>query len=157
MRLAPRSWQVAVWTALPPAPYVGLDQKSGGLVGAGNDLLVTIRSDPMAMEDYMAPASRQVEAVRDRFFRLAHDWKQTTAYCSSVTKMSMHPAYQQIIGMGEKAVPLILGELAREPDHWFWALHAITGTNPAANEDAGNVDRMAKSWLDWGRVRGYFS
>jgi hypothetical protein len=33
--------------------------------------------------------------------------------------MAMLPPYQQIIGMGPPAVPLILEELRREPDQWF--------------------------------------
>jgi hypothetical protein len=40
--------------------------------------------------------------------------------------MVTHPAYQQIIGLGKEALPLLFGELRRAPDHWFWALRAIT-------------------------------
>lgn len=39
----------------------------------------------------------------------------------------MHPAYQQIIGMGPAVVPLLLNDLVRTRSHWFWALRAITG------------------------------
>ena len=45
--------------------------------------------------------------------------------------------------MGEPVVPLILDELRREPDHWFWALEAITEENPVRPEDVGIVRRMA--------------
>lgn len=49
----------------------------------------------------------------------------------------MHPAYQQIIGMGEKALPLILRDLRDRPTgHWFWALNAITGEEPTLGESA---------------------
>ena len=64
--------------------------------------------------------------------------------------MAMHPAYQQIIGMGTPALPLIFQELQREPDHWFWALGAITGENPVPEEDAGDLDAMTDAWLSWG-------
>ena len=44
---------------------------------------------------------------------------------SEPTKKLKHPAYQQIISMGEAALPLILRELERNKDHWFLALMAI--------------------------------
>jgi hypothetical protein len=69
--------------------------------------------------------------------------------------MAMHPAYQQIIGMGTPAVPLILAELKRGVDHWFWALRAITRENPVPPESLGDMDAMAAAWLAWGRMKGY--
>ena len=69
--------------------------------------------------------------------------------------MVEHPAYQSIIRMGPAVVPLILRELQREPDYWFWALTAITGENPVPPEDAGDLDRMTDAWLAQGRARGY--
>jgi hypothetical protein len=67
----------------------------------------------------------------------------------------MHPAYQQIIGLGPKAVPLIVRSLRNEPDHWFWALKAITGEDPVAVDDRGDLRRMTESWLAWAAARGY--
>jgi hypothetical protein len=67
-------------------------------------------------------------------------------------------AYQNIIGMGEDAVPLIIGELKSEgddPDQWFWALMAITGANPVSPEDQGDFVAMAKAWLGWAKDQGY--
>ena len=71
-------------------------------------------------------APQQAELERT-FFELANRWRDETALLSSVTRTAMHPAYQRIIGMGPAAVPLILRELEQRPDHWFWALTAITG------------------------------
>ncbi|HEX5726343.1 MAG TPA: hypothetical protein VFX98_12800 [Longimicrobiaceae bacterium] len=92
--------------------------------------------------------------LRERFARLAAQWREETDHLSSVTPMVLHPAYQRIIGMGPAAVPLILEDLARTSDHWFWALQAITGENPVAPADSGQVPRMAAAWLAWGRERG---
>lgn len=44
--------------------------------------------------------------------------------------MAMLPSCQRIIGMGPVVVPLILEELRREPDHWFWALEMLTEDDP---------------------------
>ena len=59
-----------------------------------------------------------------RFRTLVQQWRQDTAHLSNIGKKALHPAYQEIIGMGERAVPLLLAELKRVPDDWFWALHA---------------------------------
>jgi len=58
--------------------------------------------------------------------------------------------------MGDVAIPLILAELRSEgdePDHWFWALHAITDTDPVKEEDRGNIVKMGAAWLKWGEGR----
>src|SRR5881227_755850 len=90
------------------------------------------------------------EETATRFQELAERWKKETAHHSNIAKRAMHPAYQEIIGMGERAVPLLLAELRREPDDWFWALHAITGANPVPAASRGNVRAMAEAWLRWG-------
>jgi hypothetical protein len=41
------------------------------------------------------------ENTRDRFQRLARDWKEQSKYLSNTAQMSMLRPYQQIIGMGE--------------------------------------------------------
>ncbi len=68
--------------------------------------------------------------------------------------MAMLKPYQRIIGIGWPAVPLILEELRRDPDQWFWALEAITEENPVPKEAAGNVPIMAQAWVDWGMKQG---
>ena len=64
--------------------------------------------------------------IRERFDELKDDWKSKTRHLSNTAQISLVFSYQQIIGMGPAVVPLILAELEREPDHWFWALEAIT-------------------------------
>src|SRR3989442_626265 len=66
------------------------------------------------------------EAVEKRFLELASKWRETHPFSSSDTDMVLDPSYQEIIGMGYPALPLILRELQKEPDNWFWALRAIT-------------------------------
>ena len=92
--------------------------------------------------------------VRERFEQMKNDWKEQSRYLSNTAQMAMLWPYQRIIGMGTTAVPLILAELQREADHWFWALEAITGENPVPAETAGDVHAAADAWLHWGRQRG---
>ena len=95
------------------------------------------------------------QALGHCFAHLAKKWKRETWFHSSVTDKCMHPAYLQIIGMGKDAVPLILSELKQHGGHWFWALRAITGANPVADEYRGQMDKMTEAWLKWGRGNGY--
>lgn len=93
------------------------------------------------------------EDEESKFRRLADQWIIETEHTSSVKKACMHPAYQRIIGMGSAVVPYLLRELERNPDHWFWALNAITEADPAIAEDS--FDGAIKAWLRWGKEKGY--
>ena len=83
------------------------------------------------------------------FEALASKWRQETRHISSTTKLIMHPSYQSIIGMGPKVVPLLIRRLQQRPEHWFWALSAITRQNPVKPEDAGSISKMTEAWLEW--------
>ena len=100
---------------------------------------------------------RQTVAVETRFQALAANWKRDTRMTSSTTEMAMHPAYQQIIGMGERALPLIFHALQEAPDHWFWALKAITGEDPVPESDRGRIPAMRQAWLNWGKHNGFLA
>lgn len=90
-----------------------------------------------------------------RFIELADKWRSSQGVTSNLTQIAMNPAYQQIIGMGEIAVPFIFRELEKEPDHWFWALKSITGADPVSDENRGNLRQMTVQWLEWGQKQGY--
>lgn len=97
-------------------------------------------------------AEPETKAVFDT---LAATWKTEAAACSTVIEMVTRPSYQRIIGMGKIAIPYILSALSREPDHWFWALKAISGEDPVALADRGDLRKMTKAWLIWGARSGY--
>jgi hypothetical protein len=92
-----------------------------------------------------------------KFTALAAQWRQETRHLSLMSDIVMNTAYQKIIGMGTPVVGLILQDLKRQPDHWFWALRSITGENPVEPNDRGQVGQMADVWLEWGRQNGYQS
>jgi hypothetical protein len=97
------------------------------------------------------------QAPEQQFRSLAEQWRRETGMLSSILKKAMHPAYQRIIGMGAGAIVPILLDLQKRPDHWFWALNAITGENPVPQESMGNLQQMAEVWLQWGKTKGYIS
>lgn len=96
--------------------------------------------------------SRQFEA---RFRQSANRWRTETKTVSSTTDRALNPAYQDIIGMGERVLPLLFREMQDRGGHWFWALRHITHENPVPPEDAGQIQRMTEAWLRWGRERRY--
>jgi len=93
--------------------------------------------------------------IEKLFSDLVETWRNDTAFLSSITDMVLHESYQRIIGLGQRAIPLILKELQHEPDQWFWALRAITGENPVKEEDAGNIKAMAEAWIHLGKSKGW--
>lgn len=96
----------------------------------------------------------RTDAVERRFQALAARWREECGHLSSIREMIIHPAYQQIIGMGPAVLPHLLAELARRPGHWFWALTVITGEDPVRQEHRGIVRAMAGDWLEWAETRG---
>lgn len=93
--------------------------------------------------------------VKAEFERLTKQWKSERVAGSFVSAMAVHPSYQAIIGLGPRALPLILAELERETDHWFWALKAISREDPVPPESRGKIREMKDAWLRWGREKGY--
>jgi len=91
--------------------------------------------------------------AQSTFQALASRWKRETMHMSSLTRASMHPAYQCIIGMGQTAIPFIMGELQEHGGHWLWALHSITREDPAP--EGSDFDSAVQAWLSWGRSQGY--
>ncbi len=94
------------------------------------------------------------ETLEQRFRRLDALWRKETAYQSSSTKIKSHPAFREVVAMGEVVVPLLLRDLQSNASLWVWALPEITGEDPAPPEDRGNIARMTEAWLRWGKDKG---
>ncbi len=92
---------------------------------------------------------------RELFKELADRWENETVLLSNSDQAAEHPAHQEIISMGEAAVPLILERMQSQSGHWFHALREITNANPVLPDDRGNVGAMQVAWLDWGERNGY--
>ena len=121
----------------------------------GDESGVLMKSLGVFIDHFMTPISRQWADPATKFFRLKQEWEEATAALSSITEIAMHPAYQQIVGMGPIAIPFIMCELENRPAHWFWALKSITGEDPVPPEKRGRIGEMAKAWLSWGRKHDY--
>jgi len=134
--------------AMMPVP-LALDYAPSS--GASSECDVLLDEWRKAKEHYRYPVTRRPLSDAQKFYSLAEAWRQDIRFTSSLTQMILYPTYQRIIGMGFAAVPFLLRELERKPDHWFWALHAITGADPVQPEDRGKLRKMAEVWLKWGK------
>jgi hypothetical protein len=103
------------------------------------------------------PGTPPREPVGERFRRLEATWKAEVGHLSSYTALVKHPAFREIISLGEAVVPLMLMDLAERPRLWVWALPEITGTDPVPAEDAGRIAKMSAAWRRWGHEPGYRS
>lgn len=105
------------------------------------------------LEQGSATASSTSSETEQRFAEFAERWRRETAVLSNVHRIVLHPAYQRIIGLGPDAIPFILKEISQRPGHWFWALHAITGEDPA--KSGATFKEAVEAWLNWGSSKGY--
>ncbi|HKI32025.1 MAG TPA: N-6 DNA methylase [Gemmataceae bacterium] len=106
------------------------------------------------LREVIDPPGRN-DPEREATFRLlVEEWRRETGMHSSITKKVQHPAYQKIIRMGGKVVPLILRELRDRPGYWFEALKAITGQTPVQAADRADPKRAREAWLKWGKEKG---
>ena len=138
------------WLSMdPPEPYIQDDWVKW--CETRNKILL----DYNKMEDLLnrvAPTSSISEIGLEEWFNQAKKlWKASTSYSSFVTKKSDNPAYDAIIAQGMFVVPIILKSfLINGSDHFFVALHEITGASPIPQEYLGNMKKMAYYWILWG-------
>jgi hypothetical protein len=101
------------------------------------------------------PTPSVTETMVQRFDRLADRWLDETAYLSSTDDTVAHPAFKEIVSMGEAVIPLILRRMEKGEGHWFLALSRITGEKPYPPSAAGKIEQIDQAWFAWAKARGY--
>ena len=102
------------------------------------------------------PATPAAEGIEQHVVRLLARWRQETAYLSSSTRITEHPAYQELIALGPAALPFLFRDLEQTGDgHLSKALVAITGPHPVHADERGQVRKIAESWLRRARENGH--
>jgi hypothetical protein len=92
--------------------------------------------------------------LEELFAKLAEQWHDETGMYSISRQKVAHPAYLRIIGLGPRAIPLIIEDMRTNGGWWFDALEALTGQNPASNVDRGKPLEMQAAWLAWAATQG---
>jgi hypothetical protein len=93
------------------------------------------------------------DLTKAEFDRLVERWRHETGFHSSLSKKFSHPSYLTIMAAGKSVLPMILKELERAPDHWFYALRYIARQDIAVGVKTAKEARAA--WLEWGRKNHY--
>ena len=102
------------------------------------------------------PATPTAESIEQGVVRLLARWREETPYLSNSTKMTGHPAYQELIALGPVALPFLFRDLERTGDgHLSKALTAITGAQPVPADERGQMRKIAETWLRWAKDNGY--
>ncbi len=127
----------------------GIDRNEPPAINGGNDAWQVAGAAEKMVAFLRETVTWQVETPEQKFVRYAERWRAETGFMSSARDMATHESYQRIIGMGLDALPFILSELRERPDHWFWALNAITGIDPVPACDRGKIERMRDAWINW--------
>src|ERR1019366_3554460 len=109
----------------------------------------------MANDITTEPATESVEDLAKRYAKLTAECDHDTRYSSKLKTKVEHPAFREIVAMGEKAVPLILAGLEKKPSHWTLALDEITVANPLPEGSAGDLEKLVAAWIAWCRQQGY--
>jgi hypothetical protein len=118
--------------------------------------LPATREQVSVIQRHLAETISSKTPTLDKLFnQLVAEWHKDIQYSSSLDDIFLHPSYQRIIGLGARAVPLILARLQRETDHWDWALRAITGQDlHFTDEQQGDLEAMRQAWLHWAMTSG---
>lgn len=97
-------------------------------------------------QGYYVPRQRDfVDAFYDAYSAL----RAETEHSSLMQDTLASPHFQRIVDLGEKAIPLIIHELYKEPSMIFLALHEITGENPIPQSARGKPREIVEAWLLW--------
>lgn len=107
---------------------------------------------PSPMSTHTAPAPTTED--EQRFHQLAEEWISETAAFSDPVRIFLHKSLFKIIGMGEKALPLVLKEVEKNSAQWFVVLDAISPIRPVKAQDEKNLERVRQAWIEWGRSEG---
>ncbi len=122
--------------------------------GMGEESIIIAERCMALAHHYASPFSRFWASPIVKYETYRQQWEEETKFTSSTVEIVMNSSYQKIIGLGQKALPLILADLQKKPAHWFWALKSISGEDPVRPEQRGRVKKMTEAWIQWGKEKG---
>ncbi|HEV7442123.1 MAG TPA: hypothetical protein VGO18_05975 [Steroidobacteraceae bacterium] len=89
-------------------------------------------------------------AARIRFEALSAEWFTETRFQPSDSRICMHPAFLDIVSMGEPAVPFIVESLRKRPSFLTEALRRIVGSLPETSIGANEkIQEAVSAWIHW--------
>lgn len=100
--------------------------------------------------------------LKRKFEELKAQWKQETMHLSRMDKVIEHPAHQEIIQMGKKALPLIFQDIIQNNNcDWMATLYLIVKEIDELphfpEEIRGKYVECHRIWLEYAVKRGYIT
>ena len=114
-----------------------------------------IEQHKVVWKDFKKGNSILLEKLQKIFYKHKKQWNRETMHLSSAQQIVENKHYQAIIKMGMPVVSIILKDMQKEPDWWFWALTEITGEELVGEDIRGDFNKMVGVWLRWGEEKGY--
>lgn len=96
------------------------------------------------------------EDVIDRalFEELADRWEDETGHFSSPLRKTKHPCFADMLQIGDNIIPWVMKRLKARTVFWYLILERI-GSDPPRIDAAGDMNKLRRLWLEWGRKNGY--
>ena len=57
--------------------------------------------------------------------------------------------FNDIVSLGNEAIPLIIQKIKDKPSHLFNALHLLTGEKPIEPGHEGRINEICQDWIKW--------
>ncbi len=95
-----------------------------------------------------------MNGLKSSFEKYRNQWVSETIFLSDPSRMFRNDAYRSVIYLGADVMPILISDMQETGNHWFYALEEISGENPIAEANRGNVHLMINDWLDWGIAKG---
>ena len=92
--------------------------------------------------------------IRNRFRHLFDVWDKDTFIFSFSYQIYNHWAYEELVSLGEPAIPYMLGELQRGRSKVVAALHTISGESLVQGLRL-TTEEIMERWLAWGEEKGH--
>lgn len=108
--------------------------------------------DGAPLDALPSSASDADDEQRALFETLADELATATRGLSSTRRAARHPAYAEILALGEQAIPWLLNRLECPGDRplWLRLLGALTHYQPGAGRET--IPEAAEAWMGWGRL-----
>ena len=76
-------------------------------------------------------------------------WKARVERFSLRRQRKSVPEFQAILAFGSAGIPVIVGDLRRDPSYLFLALESLTGEDPVYEGIRGDMPAMVGAWIQW--------
>lgn len=91
-----------------------------------------------------------------RFASCASQWRRETSHFSSMSRKRLNMSYLEMLSLGEEIIPLALERL-RDGEYAFYLVLFDLVKRPPKMNTPGDMDRIRKTWLHWGKTRGHIA